>query len=128
MSYHAAKTVELPFDEAVAKVTAELQKEGFGIITQIDLQEAFRKKLNLEFRRYKILGACNPTFAHRALQAEPRLGVLLPCNVAVQEMSPGVCDVAAVNPMETMKAVQNPALGDLAQEVQTRLQRVIAAL
>ncbi|MBI5729514.1 MAG: DUF302 domain-containing protein [Ignavibacteriales bacterium] len=125
MSYHNSKSVQHSFDEAIAKVTEELKKEGFGILTEIDVKETLKKKLDVDFRKYKILGACNPPFAYKALQAEETLGVLLPCNVVVQEKEGGKVQVSFVNPMESMQAVKNPALEEIAAEVSSKLQKVL---
>jgi len=128
MTYHNSKTVSYSFDDAIQKVTDELKKEGFGILTEIDVKETFKKKLDVDFRKYKILGACNPPFAYKALQAEETLGVLLPCNVVVQEKEEGKIQVSVVNPMESMKAVQNPALEEIAAQVSEKLQIVLGNL
>jgi uncharacterized protein (DUF302 family) len=125
MSYYFSKTLGISFDEAVARVTEHLKKEGFGILTEIDVKETIKKKLNLDFRKYKILGACNPPFAHRALQVEDKIGTMLPCNVIVQELSKGQVEVAAIDPVASMQAVQNPSLREVAAEVQGKLKRVI---
>jgi len=125
MSYYLTKTVSIPFEEALVKVTEELKKEGFGIITEIDVRETLKKKLNVEFRKYRILGACNPNFAYQALKEEERIGLLLPCNVIIQEKETGQTEVSAINPMETMKTVQNPKLVAIAGQVQARLKKVI---
>lgn len=125
MSYHNSKVVDSKFDEAIIKVTEELKKEGFGILTEIDVKETLKKKLDVDFRKYKILGACNPPFAYRALQAEETLGVLLPCNVVVQEIESGKVQVSIVNPMESMKAVGNESLAEIASEVSGKLSRVL---
>jgi len=128
MTYHNSKTVSYSFDDAIQKVTDELKKEGFGILTEIDVKETLKKKLDVDFRKYKILGACNPPFAYKALQAEETLGVLLPCNVVVQEKEEGKIQVSVVNPMESMKAVQNPALEEIAAQVSEKLQIVLGNL
>ncbi len=128
MSYYKAKKVSYNFDEAIEKVTSELKEEGFGILTEIDVKETLKKKLDVDFRKYKILGACNPPYAHKALQAEDKIGTMLPCNVIVQETDDGKVEVAAVNPMESMKAVQNDQLGEIATEITNRLNRVIDKL
>lgn len=125
MSYHFSKTSQLSFDEATEKVTAELKKEGFGILTEIDVRDTLKKKLNVDFRRYKILGACNPPFAYQALQAEDKIGTMLPCNVIVQEGAGGVVEVSAVDPVASMQAIHNPQLESVAAEVQAKLKRVI---
>ncbi|MDZ7269542.1 MAG: DUF302 domain-containing protein [candidate division KSB1 bacterium] len=124
MSYYFAKQTRLGFDEAIARVTEELQKEGFGILTEIDVRETLKKKLDVDFRRYKILGACNPPFAYQALQAEEHIGTMLPCNVIVQEKGGGV-EVAAVDPVASMAAVRNEQLGRIAEEVRRKLEKII---
>lgn len=128
MSYHNSKIVAYSFDEAISKVTEELKKEGFGILTEIDVKETLKKKLDVDFRKYKILGACNPPSAYKALQAEETLGVLLPCNVVVQEKEGGKVQVSFVNPMESMQAVKNPALEEIAAEVSSKLLKVLESL
>jgi uncharacterized protein (DUF302 family) len=125
MSYYFTKTVDMSFDEAIAKVTEELKKEGFGVLTEIDVKATMKKKLDVDFRNYRILGACNPPFAHKALLAEDKIGTMLPCNVIVQEHAPGSVEVSAIDPVASMAAVQNDSLGDVANEVRGRLQRVI---
>jgi uncharacterized protein (DUF302 family) len=125
MSYYFSKTLGIPFEEAIARVTEQLKKEGFGILTEIDVKETIKKKLNLDFRKYKILGACNPPYAHRALQVEDKIGTMLPCNVIVQETSQGQIEVAAIDPVASMQAVKNPSLSEVAAEVQGRLKKVI---
>ena len=113
MSYYFTKIVKPSFDEAVAKVTAELKVEGFGILTEIDVKETLKKKLNVDFRRYKILGACNTPSAYKALTAENKIGTMLPCNVIVQEIPGGQVEVTAIDPLASMQAVENPALKDI---------------
>ena len=125
MSYNFSKIVNHDFDEAILKVTDELKKEGFGILTEIDVQATLKKKIDVDFRRYKILGACNPPNAYKALQAEENIGVLLPCNVVVQEKEDGRIQVSAVNPVESMKAVGNQNMGEIASDIADRLKRVI---
>ncbi|MCK4332199.1 MAG: DUF302 domain-containing protein [Thermoplasmatales archaeon] len=125
MSYYFSKTLRMPFDQAVEKVTEELKKEGFGILTDIDVKETLKKKLNLDFQKYKILGACNPPFAHKALQAENKIGLMLPCNVVVQETSDHEIEVAAIDPIASMLAVENPKLKEVAEEVRIKLKMVI---
>ena len=125
MSYYFSKTVTGSFDETVAKVTVELKNEGFGILTEIDVKETLKKKLNVDFRRYKILGACNPPFAYKALTAENKIGTMLPCNVIVQEISGGRVEVAAIDPVASMQAVENPALTEIASEISNKLKTVI---
>ena len=125
MAYYFSKTLQTTFDDAVTRVTEELKKEGFGILTDIDVKETMKKKLNVDFRKYRILGACNPPFAHQALQAEDKVGTMLPCNVIVQEV-PGVgVEVSAVDPVASMQAIDNPALGELAGQVRSKLRNVI---
>jgi len=128
MSYYFSKTLQMSFDEAVAKVTEELKKGGFGILTDIDVQATLKKKLNADFRKYRILGACNPSYAYQALLAEDKIGTMLPCNVVVQEIAEGKIEVAAIDPIASMQAVQNPKLGGIAIEVQAKLKKVIDAL
>jgi uncharacterized protein (DUF302 family) len=127
MNYGMMKTTPLAFDDAIAKVTEELKKEGFGILTSIDVQETLKKKINVDFRKYVILGACNPAFANQALRLEEELGLLLPCNVIVYEKE-GATVVGAFDPEAMTKLSDNPALGAIASEVRVRLERVIAAL
>jgi uncharacterized protein (DUF302 family) len=126
MAYYSTKTVTRSFDETLAKLTDELKKEGFGILTEIDVKETLKKRLNVDFRRYKILGACNPPLACQALQAEDKIGILLPCNVIIQEKGDGQVEVSAIDPMETMKVVGNPKLAAIAEQVQAKLKRVVA--
>lgn len=127
MSYGFSKKVDLPFDAAVEKVTSELQNEGFGVLTTIDVQETLKKKLNVDFQKYKILGACNPPFAYKALLAEEEIGLLLPCNVIVYEKN-GSRVVAAFDPMSMSRVMDNPAVEPIAAEMKLRLKRVIAAV
>lgn len=126
-SYYFAKTIDGSFDEAIEKVTAALKEEGFGVLTEIDVKETLKKKIDVDFRPYHILGACNPPFAHQALTAEDKVGTMLPCNVVVQQKDDGV-EVAAVDPLASMMGIDNPALVDIANEVQQRLKRVIDSL
>lgn len=128
MSYYFSKEVSLAFDEAIAKVTDELKKEGFGILTDIDVKATLKKKLEVEFRPYRILGACNPPFAYQALRAEDKIGTMLPCNVVVQEIAPNKVEGAAIDPIASMQAIQNPGLRSIAEEVQAKLRRVISNL
>jgi uncharacterized protein (DUF302 family) len=125
MSYYFTKTVKVSFDEAVAKVTVELKEEGFGILTEIDVKETLKKKLNVDFRRYKILGACNPPSAYKALTAENKIGTMLPCNVIVQEIPGGQVEVTAIDPLASMQAVENPLLMEIASEISKKLKTVI---
>ena len=128
MTYHFSKTLHTSMDEAVARTTEALKSEGFGVLTEIDVQKTLKAKINVDFRPYRILGACNPGFAHQALQAEDKIGAMLPCNVVVQEHAPGQVEVSAIDPIESMKAIDNPALGGVATQVRSRLQNVIARL
>ncbi|MBI2417204.1 MAG: DUF302 domain-containing protein [Ignavibacteriales bacterium] len=128
MNYFNTKESTVNFDETIIRVTEELQKEGFGILTEIDVQATMKKKLNVEFRKYRILGACNPPFAFKALSFEPNIGVLLPCNIVVQELEHGKTQISAVNPLVTMQSVNNSALEPIAAEISEKLQRVLAAV
>ena len=128
MDYHFTKIVQMPFDDAIRRVTDELKKEGFGILTEIDVREILKKKLNVDFRKYRILGACNPQFAYQALQAEDKIGTMLPCNIVVQETAGGDIEVSAVDPVASMQAIQNPTLAGTAEQVRTKLRKVIENL
>ncbi|WP_152266363.1 DUF302 domain-containing protein [Agriterribacter humi] len=128
MNYHFSKIVTGDFDATISKVTQELKKEGFGILTEIDVKETLKKKLDVDFRRYKILGACNPHFAHQALLAEDRIGTMLPCNVIVQERENGKIEVSAVDPVASMMAIQNKKLGEVADEVREKLNKVMLSI
>jgi len=125
MSYYFTKITSLGYEEALVRVQEALKNEGFGIITEIDVRETFKKKLNVDFRRYKILGACNPSFAHQALQIESRIGTMLPCNVIVQELEDGRTEVSAINPNENMKVVGNPDLEKIGGQVAAKLKSVV---
>ena len=128
MSYYFATTLSLPFEEAVQRVTETLKQEGFGIITEIDVKDTLKKKINVDFRNYRILGACNPALAHEALQLEDKVGTMLPCNVVVQEIASGKVEVAAIDPVSSMMAIDNPRLKQAAEKVQAKLRKVIEAL
>ena len=128
MSYYFSKTLDTNFDDAILKVMEELEKEGFGILTEIDVTATLKKKLNVNFHKYRILGACNPPFAYRALQAEPKIGTMLPCNVIVQELDDGRIEVSAVDPLASMQAIQNKELQPIAEEIQLKLKKVIDQL
>lgn len=125
MSYHITRTVTLPFDAAVAAATEALQRHGFGVLTEIDVQATLKKKLGVAFRPYRILGACNPAFAYKALQAEDRIGTMLPCNVILQQRDGGMVEISAVDPIASMQSIDNPALADIAGEVRRMLQEVM---
>lgn len=127
MSYNIAKTVSGGFDDVIARVTEALKAEGFGVLTDIDVAATMKKKLDVDFRPYRILGACNPQMAHKALSIEDKIGVMLPCNVIVQQTDEGV-EVAAVDPVASMQAVDNPGLADIAGPVKDALKRVVEAL
>jgi len=127
MSYYFSKKLDLSFDEAIEKVTNALKSEGFGILTEIDVKETLKKKLDIDFRPYKILGACNPPFAHKALEAEDKIGTMLPCNVIVQQLDDGI-EIAAVDPVASMQAVENDQLGEVASEIQNKLRSIIEGL
>ncbi|EAR16170.1 MULTISPECIES: DUF302 domain-containing protein [Robiginitalea] len=128
MNYYFNKTLNEDFDKVIEKVTEELKNEGFGILTEIDVKETLKKKLDVDFKKYKILGACNPPYAHKALEAEDKIGTMLPCNVIVQEIEECTVEVAAVNPMASMQAVENEKLTEVADEITSRLEHVIGKL
>ena len=128
MSYYFSKIVDDSFDDAVERVTAHLADAGFGVLTTIDVSATLKKKIDVDFQRYTILGACNPGFAYKALLAEDKIGTMLPCNVIVQEISDGKVEVAAVDPVASMMAIQNETLGGIASEVQGMLKQVIEGL
>lgn len=128
MSYYISKNVDYTFDQAIEKITAELKEEGFGVLTEIDVKETLKKKLDVDFKKYRILGACNPEFAHQALKHEDKIGTMLPCNVIVEEHEDGSVEISAVDPMASMQAVENPQLAAVAGEVQSRLKKVIEAV
>lgn len=128
MSYYFSKIINESFDRAIVKVVVSLKNEGFGVLTEIDVKETLKKKLDVDFQKYRILGACNPSFAYEALKAEDKIGIMLPCNVIVQEISEGEVEIAAVDPVASMKAVENPALLEIANQVQEKLRKVIKSL
>jgi uncharacterized protein (DUF302 family) len=128
MDYFTSTTVALSYDQAIEKVTGLLKDEGFGVLTEIDVKDTLKKKLDVDFKKYKILGACNPKFAHKALQAEDKIGVMLPCNVIVEENEDGTVEVSAVNPVASMQAVDNDGLQPIADEIRSRLEKVIGKL
>jgi len=128
MSYYFSKIVDDNFDDAIERVTSQLADAGFGVLTTIDVSATLKKKIDVDFQRYTILGACNPGFAHKALLAEDKIGTMLPCNVIVQEIAGGTVEVAAVDPMASMMAIQNETLAGIASEVQGMLKNVIEGL
>lgn len=126
--YYSTILNNINFEEAIEKVTAELQKEGFGVLTEIDIKATLKKKLDVDFYNYRILGACNAPFAYKALKAENKIGTMLPCNVIVQEKEPGIIEVSAINPIVSMQAVVNESLAPIAIEIGDKLKRVLANL
>jgi uncharacterized protein (DUF302 family) len=128
MSYHFTRTVAMPFDEAVEHVTKALAGKGFGVLTTIDVSATMKKKLGVDFKPYTILGACNPHYAYKALQAEDKIGTMLPCNVIVTETTPGRVEVSAVDPVASMAAISNPSLGEVANTVRNLLKEVVEGL
>jgi uncharacterized protein (DUF302 family) len=128
MSYYFAKTLEAPFDEAVSRTKAALAEEGFGVLTEIDVAQTLKAKIGVEFRPYRILGACNPTLAHEALKLEDKVGAMLPCNVVVQDAGDGRTEVAAIDPVASMQAIDNPDLKVKAGLVAEKLQAALARL
>ncbi len=128
MEYHISKTVKGTFDNVISKVKDELKKEGFGVLTEIDIKNTLKNKLDVDFRKYTILGACNPGYAHNALMAEDKVGTMLPCNVIVQEKEDGQIEVSAVNPKASMMAIENKKLEQLATDVTQKLRNVVEAL
>jgi uncharacterized protein (DUF302 family) len=128
MDYYFSKTVNASFEEAIQMATESLKKEGFGVMTEIRMHDKLKEKLGVEIHPYIILGACHPPSAYKALQQENKIGTMLPCNVIVQEVGDHRMEIAAVDPVASMQAIQNPALGEVANDVRSRLERVIAAL
>ena len=128
MAYYFSKTLNTSFNEAVEKVTAALSAEGFGVISEIDLHEKIKYKLGVDFKKYRILGACNPAYSYRALQAEDKIGIMLPCNVLVIEQGDNEIEIAAVNPSDAMMAVHNDVVADVAALVGEHLQKAMARL
>ena len=128
MSYYFSKTLKIGLEDAVRRTTEVLKQEGFGIITEIDVKETLKKKINVDFRGYRILGACNPALAHEALQIEDKIGTMLPCNVVVQDVGDGKTEVAAIDPVASMQAIDNPRLKQAATQVQAKLKKVIEEL
>ncbi|MBW2609668.1 MAG: DUF302 domain-containing protein [Deltaproteobacteria bacterium] len=128
MDYYFSATMDVPFDDAIDKVMDELKKEGFGVLTDIDVKATLKKKLDVDYYKYRILGACNPPFAYKALQTENKIGTMMPCNVVVQETEDGEVEVSAVDPLASMQAIQNAELRDIANQVQAKLKKVIDSL
>jgi uncharacterized protein (DUF302 family) len=128
MNYTISKKLSKGFDEAVQKLKEALQEEGFGVITEVDLKEKFKDKLNVDFRRYTIFGACNPALAYEAVQLEPTIGVMLPCNVLVQENGSGGVEISAINPLNSIGAIDNIKLNSLAKTVSEKLKKVVDSL
>lgn len=126
--YYAQELKDISFEKAIEKTVLALQEEGFGILTEIDIKATMKKKLNKDFYNYKILGACSPEFAYKALQAEDKIGTLLPCNVIVQEKEKGIIEVAAINPMASMSSVLNIKILDVAEDVGQKLEKAIKTL
>jgi uncharacterized protein (DUF302 family) len=125
VSYYFAKTLDVPFDEAETRIREALGREGFGVLTEIDVRTTLKKKLDVDFRPYKILGACHPSSAYAALQTEDKIGLMLPCNVIVQELAVGGVEVAAIDPLASMAAVENPSLAEVGEGVREKLRAVI---
>jgi uncharacterized protein (DUF302 family) len=128
MKYYFEKTLKTDFETAVAKTKEALKSEGFGVLSEIDIHEKLKEKLGVDFRKYKILGACNPAYAYKALQKEDKIGVMLPCNVVIQEITEGKIEVAAVDPVASMSAIEKPGLRDIAGDIQKKLINVIKKL
>lgn len=128
MKYYFEKTVNSSFEDALEQVTEELKKEGFGVLTEIDVADTFKKKLDVDFRKYRILGACNPSFAHKALLEEDKIGTMLPCNVVVQYVSENQTEIAAVDPVASMQSIKNEQITGIASEIRSKLEKVIQSL
>ena len=128
MKYYFSTIVDLPFNKAIERVTEDLKSEGFGILTDIDVKETLKKKLDVDFHRYRILGTCNPPYAYQALLKESKIGIMLPCNVIVQELPSGQVEISAVDPVVSMQAVANPDLEEVAFQIREKLKRVIEGL
>ncbi len=128
MSYYLSRTLHVPFDEAVTRATEALRSEGFGIITDINIAETLKLKIGVDYPAYRILGACNPALAHEALALENKVGTMLPCNVVVRDAGKGETEVAAVDPVASMQAIDNPALGEKARAVRAKLERALQRL
>jgi uncharacterized protein (DUF302 family) len=128
MKYYIEKTLNSDFDSAVSKTKDALQKEGFGVLSEIDIDKKLKEKLNVDFRKYKILGACNPPLAHQALQKEDKVGTMLPCNVKVQQRDDNQVEISAVNPIASMQAIENKELSEIAKTVKEKLENVISII
>ena len=128
MKYYISKKIDATFEQAIDEVKEALGIEGFGVLSEINIHEKLKEKLDVDFRRYTILGACNPAYAYKALQNEDKIGTMLPCNVVVQELAKNVIEVAAVDPIASMMAIENPKLAKLAMEIKVKLERVIESL
>ena len=128
MGYYFSKTLTAPFDQALQRTTEALKQGGFGIITEIDVKDTFKKKLGVDFRSYRILGACNPKMAYGALQIEDKIGTMLPCNVVVEDLGNGKTEVAAIDPVASMQAIDNPQLKEVAQQVAGMLKQIVEQL
>ncbi len=128
MKYYINKTITAEFDKAIDLVTEALKNEGFGVLSEIDIQQALKNKLDVDFRKYKILGACNPPNAHKALQQDDKIGTMLPCNVIVQEIGENEVEVAAIDPVASMMAVENKKIAEIAGDIKAKLERVISSL
>lgn len=128
MTYHFSKTVNLPFDAAVTATMAALKRRGFGVLTQIDVQDTLKQKIGADFRPYLILGACNPKLAHQALTLEDKIGTMLPCNVVIQQHDGGTVEISAVDPVASMNAIENPKLGAVASQVRELLKQVVSEI
>ncbi|MBL7112769.1 MAG: DUF302 domain-containing protein [Bacteroidales bacterium] len=128
MKYYISIKVRMDFEQAIQLVTESLKKEGFGILTEIDIQQKLKEKLDVDFRKYRILGACNPPYAYKALQQEDKIGTMLPCNVILQELGDNEVEVASVDPVASMMAIVNPDLAGIAKEIKEKLERIIASL
>jgi uncharacterized protein (DUF302 family) len=128
MTYYFARKLTGSFEHVIERVTEALKQEGFGILTSVDIRDTLKKKINVDFRNYRILGACNPGLAHKALELEDKVGTMLPCNVIIQELADHTIEVAAIDPVASMQAIDNPRLKDAAREVQAKLRKVIESL
>jgi len=128
MQYYFNKILSVSFDQAIKNTTTALKAEGFGVLTDIDVTATLKKKIDVDFRKYRILGACNPHFAYQALQKEDKIGTMLPCSVIVQQLDDGRVEVAAIDPLASMQAVENPDLAPVANQVQAKLKKVIDAI